>query len=82
MQDVFYADAQTYSYMQSAGFTETRSHPPIQNLAKAPKLRLQAEHPHFVYSLLGADKLLEELPHMFKNSMEFIGQFKYSHIFF
>ena len=40
--------------MQSAGFTVTRSHPPIQNLAKAPKLRRQAEHPHFVYSLLAA----------------------------
>ena len=38
--------------MQSAGFAETRSHPPIQNLVKAPKLRHQAEHPHFVYSLL------------------------------
>ena len=38
--------------MQSAGFLETRSHPPIQNLAKAPKLRCQAKHPHFVYSLL------------------------------
>jgi len=45
--------------MQSAGLTETRSHrvrplpdPPIQNLAKAPKLRRQAEHPHFVYSIL------------------------------
>jgi len=32
--------------MQSAGFTETRSHHPIQNLAKAPKLSWQAEHPH------------------------------------
>ena len=47
--------------MQSAGLAETRSHrvrplpdPPIQNLAKAPKLRCQDEHPHFVYSLLGA----------------------------
>ena len=38
--------------MQSAGFTEMRSHPPIQNLAKALKLKCQAEHPHFVYSLL------------------------------
>jgi len=38
--------------MQSAGFAETRSHRPIQNPAKAPKLRCQAEHPHFVYSLL------------------------------
>jgi len=37
--------------MQSAGFTETRSHPPIQNLAKTPKLRYQAELPHFVYSM-------------------------------
>jgi len=46
--------ALTNSYMQSAGFTGTRSHPPIQNLAKAPKLRYQAESPHFVYSLLGA----------------------------
>jgi hypothetical protein len=45
--------------MQSAGFTEMRSHPPIQNFAIAPKLRCQAEHPHFVYSLLGADLLLE-----------------------
>jgi len=40
--------------MQSAGLTETRSHPPIQNPTKAPKLRRQAEHPHFVYSLLAA----------------------------
>ena len=38
--------------MQSAGFTETRSHPLLQNLAKAPKLRYQEEHPHFVYSML------------------------------
>jgi len=38
--------------MQSAGFAETRSHPPIQNLAKAPKLRYQAECPHFAYSML------------------------------
>ena len=46
--------ATTNSYMQSAGLTETRSHPPIQNSAKASKLRYQEEHPHFVYSLLGA----------------------------
>ena len=52
--------------MQSAGFSETRSHrvrplpdPTIQNLAKAPKLRCKEEYPHFVYSLLGADLLLE-----------------------
>jgi len=38
--------------MQSAGFTETRTHPPIQNLPNAPELRCQAEYPHFVYSLL------------------------------
>jgi len=38
--------------MRRAGFSETRSHPPILNLAKAPKLKYQAEHPHFVYSLL------------------------------
>ena len=38
--------------MQSAGFTETRSHHPIQNLAKASKLRCQTEYPRFVYSLL------------------------------
>ncbi len=47
--------------MQSAGFTETRSHPPIQNLAKVPKLRYQAEHPHFVYSLLVAGILFVKL---------------------
>jgi len=39
--------------MQSAGLTETRSYPPIQNPAKASKLRSQAEYPRFVYSLLG-----------------------------
>jgi len=44
--------------MQSAGFTETRSHPPIQNLAKVPKLRCQAEQPHFVYSLLAGVRYL------------------------
>ena len=38
--------------MQSAGLTETRSYPPIQNLAEASILRYQEEHPHFVYSLL------------------------------
>ena len=38
--------------MQSAGFTGTPAHPPILNLAKAPKPRQQAEHPHFVYSML------------------------------
>ncbi len=32
--------------MQSAGFTETRSHRPIQNLVKAQKLRYQAQNPH------------------------------------
>ena len=32
--------------MQSAGLTETRSYPPIQNLAKASKLRCQDGHPH------------------------------------
>ena len=42
--------------MQSAGFTETRSHPPIQKLAKASKLRCQAGRPHFVYSLLYAGR--------------------------
>ena len=50
----------TNSYMcklpQSAGFTETRSQPPIQNQAKAPKLRCQVEHPHFVYSLLATGR--------------------------
>ena len=40
--------------MQSAGFSETRSHPPLQNFAKAPKLRRQDEYPHFVYSMLCA----------------------------
>ena len=39
--------------MQSAGLTETRFYPPIKKLAKATKLRYQAEHPHFVYSMLG-----------------------------
>ena len=38
--------------MQSAGLTETRSYPPIQNLAEASKHRCQDEHPRFVYSLL------------------------------
>jgi len=47
-----FLDSLTESYMQSAGFSETRSHRPLQNLAKASKLRCQAEHPHFVYSLL------------------------------
>ena len=37
---------QTNSCMRRAEFSETRSHPSIQNLAKAPKLRCQAEHPH------------------------------------
>jgi hypothetical protein len=42
----------SYSYMQSAGFSEMRTHPLIQNLAKVPELRYQAEYPHFVYSML------------------------------
>jgi len=41
--------------MQSAGLAETRSYPPIQNLAKSTKLRYQAEYPHFVYSMLAID---------------------------
>ena len=49
---LFFKCPVTKSYMQSAGSTETRAHPPTQNLAKAPKLRWQAEYPHFVYSLL------------------------------
>ena len=47
--------------MQSAGFTETGSHPPLQNLAKASKLRCQDEHPHFVYSMLYAGNYLSFL---------------------
>ena len=38
--------------MQSAGFTETRQNRPLKNFTKATKRRLQAEFPHFVYSLL------------------------------
>ena len=45
--------AATDSYMQSAGFTETRSHLPLKNLAKPTKLRYIDECPHFVYSMLG-----------------------------
>ena len=32
--------------MQSAGLTNTRFCPPLQNLAKVPKLRYQDECPH------------------------------------
>ncbi len=44
----------TYSYMQSAGFTETRSHPPLQNFAKADDQRCW-KPTHMVYdSMLAA----------------------------
>ena len=56
--------------MQSAGFTETRSHPPIQNLAKASKHRCQAENPHFVYSLLPAG-IFYQYPNILRNSFLF-----------
>jgi hypothetical protein len=39
---------QTESYMHRAGFTKTRSHPPLQNFAKADNQKTLEARPHGV----------------------------------
>ena len=55
--------------MQSAGFTETRSHPPLQNFANPPKLRCRDEYPHFVYSVLALVHITFLIYHLFLQSV-------------